>query len=437
MQIANQTFYITIFVILIGLMAVFLARFDEYKSKKSNKFWPISLGLFATSALAFFLVPWTSHYLLILANISLIWGGLSLCLLFRSWRSRISPRSYAAYFILAITLAVIYIILLFTSTTVVRIYYVNSALTVLAVWQIYELLKSHKVDHIYQIKHLVIANCLQIAIRSGRSFDIYVNVNTDLSSIYQEGLLGFSLRVASIVLIVLTCVFVTNYYLEKLWRGYKSVSDALEEGFLLSLNALASARDNETGNHIIRTREYVRVLGQTLHKSSPYKEQISQKDVDLYTRAAPLHDIGKVGIPDHILKKNDKLSDSEWEIMKTHAALGESVLREACPKDLKVKTSKLIDAAIQIAGGHHEKWDGSGYPRGLKGVQIPLAARLMAVADSFDALVSERVYKKSWSSAEAYEEIVGASGTRFDPIVIEAFISSFHEFEKISKKYKD
>ncbi len=435
MQIANQTFYITIFVILIGLMGVFLSKHDEYRLKKTNKFWPWSLGLFALSALSFFLVPWTSNSLLIVANISLIWGGIYLSILFKTWHSRLSRNIYKLIFVFGLVVSAVYVNLLLTSTTVTRIYFVNSVLMLLSIWQIYELIQAYKKGAEIQIKYLIVVECLQIAVRSGRSLDVYLNVSSELTSIYHEGLLGFSLRVASIILIVLACVLVTNYYLEKLLGTYKSSSAAMEEGLLVSLNALSKARDNETGNHILRTREYVRILGLCLLKMDAYKGQFSRKDVDLFARSSPLHDIGKVGIPDHILQKPGQLTDDEWELMKTHAELGESVLRQAKSED--IKHSKLLDVAIQIAGGHHEQWDGSGYPRGLKGEQIPLAARLMSVADCYDALVSDRVYKKRWSFQEAYQEIVDNRAKRFDPLVVDAFIASHEEFKIISERYKD
>ena len=152
-------------------------------------------------------------------------------------------------------------------------------------------------------------------------------------------------------------------------------------------------------------------------------------------KAAPLHDIGKVGIPDGILKKEGGLTEEEWGIMKTHASLGQNVLSAAQMGD--VQHAGVLDVAIEIAGSHHENWDGSGYPRGLKGFEIPLSARIMALADMYDALVSERVYKHKWTHEQAYEEIVGNKGKRFDPLVVEAFVHDSDYFNEIANRYSD
>jgi len=208
-----------------------------------------------------------------------------------------------------------------------------------------------------------------------------------------------------------------------------------EVRLLSSLNALAMARDNETGNHIIRTQNYVKALALRLRSDGYYTESLSDQSIDLLFKAAPLHDIGKIGIPDHILLKKGALTDQEWEIMKTHALIGESVLN-APNVDLHADHD-LIVSAIKIAGGHHEKWDGTGYPRGLAGDEIPLPARIMALADMYDALVSERVYKKAWTPEQATEEIISKRGTHFDPLIVDAFIAEQDSFRVIAEKYQD
>jgi HD-GYP domain-containing protein (c-di-GMP phosphodiesterase class II) len=152
-------------------------------------------------------------------------------------------------------------------------------------------------------------------------------------------------------------------------------------------------------------------------------------------KAAPLHDIGKVGIPDRILLKNGPFTDEEWAIMKTHALIGESVLSSA--NTTHEGGSEVIARAIKIAGGHHEKWDGTGYPRGLAGEDIPLEARVMSLADMYDALLSERPYKKAWSHQEAVKEIITRRNTQFDPLVVDAFIAEQNVFKDISTALKD
>ena len=204
---------------------------------------------------------------------------------------------------------------------------------------------------------------------------------------------------------------------------------------LNSLNALSMVRDNETGNHILRTKNYVRALAERLRSSGAYADELTLKAIENIVKAAPLHDIGKVGIPDEILKKAGSLTDDEWQTMRTHANLGKDVLSAAKLKD--AKNTHVLDAAIKIAGGHHENWDGSGYPLGLKGEEIPLPARLMSLADTYDALVNERVYKKKWSHEEACLEIIRLKGGRFDPRIVEAFIQEKDNFLRISELYGD
>ncbi len=209
-----------------------------------------------------------------------------------------------------------------------------------------------------------------------------------------------------------------------------------EMQYLATLNALAKARDNETGNHVLRTQEFVRLLALRLRVQGRYIEQLSDESIELIVKAAPLHDIGKIGIPDGILLKSDgPLTDEEWIIMKTHTLIGESVLGALdVERDLE---SDMVAKAIRIAGGHHEKWDGSGYPRGLQGEAIPLEARIMALADMYDALVSKRVYKKSWTHDEAVKEILSKRGSHFDPEVVDAFLSELDSFKAISEQYQD
>ena len=208
-----------------------------------------------------------------------------------------------------------------------------------------------------------------------------------------------------------------------------------ERQLLNTLNALAMARDNETGNHIIRTQHYVKNLAIRLRTMGYYVNELSDHFIELLFNAAPLHDIGKVGIPDTILYKPGLLTDEEWLVMKTHATIGMDVLRSSVSKS--ISDVDVMDIAIQIAGDHHERWDGNGYPNGLKGEEIPLSARIMAVADMYDALVSERVYKKRWTQEQAAQEIISNKGVRFDPFVVEAFIAERDKLEEIANQYLD
>lgn len=204
---------------------------------------------------------------------------------------------------------------------------------------------------------------------------------------------------------------------------------------LSSLNALALARDNETGNHVIRTQHYVRAIATRLFEMGQCLDQINGQTIELMFNAAPLHDIGKVGIPDAILQKPGKLTDDEWVIMKTHTTIGENILSAAHLQS--DQANPIINMAHKIAGSHHERWDGTGYPRGLKGKDIPLAGRIMAIADVYDALVSKRVYKPKWTYQEGIAEILSLRGLQFDPLIVDAFVLEESHFNEIAQLHRD
>lgn len=202
-----------------------------------------------------------------------------------------------------------------------------------------------------------------------------------------------------------------------------------------ALACLAEMRDTETGYHIRRTQGYVEALARRLQSHSRFAPILSEQVIRLLVKSAPLHDIGKVGIPDHILRKPGKLTPEEWTVMQTHARLGADAIEHA-ERDAE-KPVAFLALAREIAHWHHEKWDGSGYPDGLTGEAIPVSARLMALADVFDALMSPRVYKVPMSLEESRGIIVSGRGKHFDPDVVDAFIAIFDEFTAIAERYRD
>jgi putative two-component system response regulator len=204
---------------------------------------------------------------------------------------------------------------------------------------------------------------------------------------------------------------------------------------LTSLGALAEYRDPETGEHIKRTQIVVQKLAEVLMKDPKFQKDIPNAEyVDYYATAAPLHDIGKVGIQDEILRKPGKLTDEEKAIMREHPVMGYNVLMEAA-KGLDDKT--MIKIAADIALSHHEYYDGNGYPNKLKGDQIPLCGRIMAVADVYDALVSKRPYKDPYPHEVAVQEILKGKGAQFDPDVVDAFVSIADGLPELYQKFKD
>jgi putative two-component system response regulator len=204
---------------------------------------------------------------------------------------------------------------------------------------------------------------------------------------------------------------------------------------ILALAHLAEIRDPETGNHLKRTQAYVHCLATRLTDHPRFMHVLDTRTIEQLAKSAPLHDIGKVGIPDHILLKPGKLTPEEWDVMKTHAQLGADAIEHA-ERDA-LRPVAFLAFAKQIARHHHERWDGRGYPDGLAGDAIPLAARLMALADVFDALISRRVYKEPFAPELARRMIVEQRGMHFDPDVCDAFDAGYDEFCAIAQRYAD
>jgi putative two-component system response regulator len=212
-------------------------------------------------------------------------------------------------------------------------------------------------------------------------------------------------------------------------RENRSIQDVA----IVALGSLAETRDNETGNHIRRTQAYVGVLAEALKGSPRFAASFADGALELIMKSAPLHDVGKVGIPDNILLKPDRLDPQEFAVMKTHTTLGRDALMRA--ERLVDGDQSFLRFAREIAYTHHEKWDGSGYPQGLSGDAIPAAGRLMAVADVYDALISKRVYKPAFSHEKAAEAIGAGSGSHFDPEIVEAFRSTRDSFREIAEAF--
>jgi putative two-component system response regulator len=226
-----------------------------------------------------------------------------------------------------------------------------------------------------------------------------------------------------------------NAYLEsEVIRRTREVQ-AIQDVTILTMASLAETRDNETGNHIRRTQHYVKALAIKLRDHPRFAGYFTDHVIDLLFKSAPLHDIGKVGIPDKILLKPGKLTPEEFEIMKTHTTLGRDAIEQA-ERQLGTPV-EFLKVAKEIAYSHQEKWDGSGYPEGLSGDAIPVSARLMAVADVYDALISRRVYKPAFTHERAVELISEGRGQHFDPDITDAFMEIREELRTIAKKFGD
>jgi putative two-component system response regulator len=231
-------------------------------------------------------------------------------------------------------------------------------------------------------------------------------------------------------------LYYKNVYLEKLVTQRTHEIAAIQDVTIHAMASLAETRDNETGNHIRRTQNYVKLLAQHLQFHPNYTHFLNMDGViETLFKSAPLHDIGKVGIPDAILLKPGRFEPSEFEIMKSHPELGQNTILQA-ESELGIDVP-FLQYAKEIAYGHHEKWDGSGYPQGLSGEDIPISARLMAVADVYDALISRRVYKEGMPHEQAVQIILDGKGTHFDPHIIEAFVLLHETFKEIASTFSD
>jgi len=211
----------------------------------------------------------------------------------------------------------------------------------------------------------------------------------------------------------------------------REISDA-QQATIFALAKLAEQRDEDTGRHLERVREFCRLLAERLGDGSPYSHYITPEFVDCIQHASPLHDIGKVAIPDRILLKPGPLNPEEFEIMKTHTVLGAENLQQVYNL---YSGNTFIGMGIEIALYHHERWNGTGYPDGLVGRNIPLPARIMAVADFYDALRSDRCYRKGYGHEKVRMMLLQGDGTHFDPELVKAFLSLEEQFQDIHQEY--
>ncbi len=248
-----------------------------------------------------------------------------------------------------------------------------------------------------------------------------------------------SVIAAAIVVCIIYCVKITadldrhkehlEEEVERKTRDLRAHSERmieLQNNTIIGMANLIESRDGDTGEHVKRTSKYVSMLAETAKDRGLYPELLNDDYIELMIKAAPMHDIGKIAVPDSILQKPGKLTPEEFDRIKSHAAEGGRIIREVLGS---IEEREYVDIAVMVASGHHEKWDGSGYPEHLSGEDIPLCARIMAIADVFDALISKRCYKESMSLDEAFTIIAESAGTHFDPVLAELYVSLRPEIE--------
>ncbi len=239
----------------------------------------------------------------------------------------------------------------------------------------------------------------------------------------------FSILLIFIIFIVSGYIY--SDFVHNLEKKDKKASTELFNTSLTLLGRVAELKDVETHNHLVRVPIIIELITQRLKNHSKYNKILSGSYIENIIKASILHDIGKIAIDDSILLKRGKLSDKEFDKMKLHTIVGAELLQDA---QLNVEKKELFSVAIEIAKYHHERWDGHGYPEGLTGTEIPLAARIMAVADVYDALISKRPYKNALSDDEALNIIKAGSGTQFDPAIVKSFTKIHHKiYPKVKK----
>ncbi len=217
-------------------------------------------------------------------------------------------------------------------------------------------------------------------------------------------------------------------------RHYMDTTTKMQNGLIITMADMVENRDSDTGAHIQKTAAYVRIIMNGLKRKGYYPEKLTEQYMNAVEMSAPLHDVGKINIPDSVLNKPGKLTEEEYAVMKTHTTAGKQILERAIST---VKGENYLKEARNMAAYHHERWDGKGYPEGLHGEVIPLSARIMAIADVFDALASPRVYKPAFPFEKALEIIQDGSGTQFDPKCVEAFMDSLPEVKIVLQKYQN
>jgi hypothetical protein len=247
--------------------------------------------------------------------------------------------------------------------------------------------------------------------------------STFYSDLYAAALILAFLWIA---LSLLVCYILLRFSAKKM-QADEQVMD-LQDALLKTMAEMINCRDDITGGHIERTQRLLTILVEAIEKSGIYSEESKGWNKKLLFQSCQLHDVGKVSIKDSILRKIGKLSDEEFEEMKTHTVLGEQLLEKI---EMRTIENDFLNYAKIFAASHHEKWNGTGYPRGLKWHEIPLIGRIMAIADVYDALISERSYKKPFTHEEAVKIIVENSGTHFDPTLVELFIQNSHLFKSV------
>ena len=432
----NAMLHIIAFILAIGMILSLGSYRQILAYSKQNKFWILYVSLFAIYCfLAIFYEFFVKIALPLPAFLSTLIYVIFLFETISKFSNNTKKLINNIYLFLIVMTASCIVAILFNPV----IFFVVSIICCILIS--HEIYKYNNSNLIIRKKFLIfLFACQSILILISISLIISQNIETSAQYTEYNNTNGVIIFIKMMIISNALVVFhyVNQEFYENSIIKESKIRKNTEDQFVQTLASLAMARDDETGNHIIRTKTYVKILAERLRLSCEFTDTITDDYVSLVHAAAPLHDIGKIGIPDNILLKPGQLTNEEWKIMQTHASIGEEVLGVA--KNTvggSDKHARFLNIAREIAGAHHERWDGSGYPRGLKAEEIPLSARLMSVADCYDALRSERPYKQAWSHEKAMEELIQLRGTAFDPRVVDAVVLEEENFCITYDRYAD
>lgn len=311
-------------------------------------------------------------------------------------------------------------------------------LTALVGWITYEAYRAWRVSRNIHYTVVLLALTSGLVALAIRDVMIMNEARVAMATIAYETRAVIQMRFIAYGFLCFALLALNHAYGAQLWRAAVFRRQSRELLLVSALRDVAQVRDNETGNHIVRTSRYVRILARNLAAKAMLDDGGQTGFVSMLARAAPLHDVGKVSIPDNILLKPGRHSEREQKLMRTHAAIGAEILRAASEAGEDAGSAHaLLQVAQDIARAHHENWDGSGYPLGLSGAAIPQSARIMALADVYDALTSARPYKAPWTHEDAVAYIQSLSGSKFDPDIVEAFVEEAELFRATAARLRD
>lgn len=432
--------------IIIFMMTIVMALGFPYVSKDRAEFVnitsvyrPLALFFLGAHFLVLLVVSLFDLKYSLLSPTFLLLADIFVAMEIRSVRAATKKRAEPAYVLLLVASVSLFSLLAFTQFDAAFRVLFYSALTIIVVlWICVELTLSRRYFG-RSLYVLTFASAMGIAISILLRF-----VVAEQSGLFVVGNLKsnsnvlMNLAFTAYGFLFVSLLALNHAYTLSLWRSSAFQRRSTELNLLKVLRNLAAVRDNQTGQHISRTSHFVKTLAKNLKAKGKLDDRGDPNFIGALVRAAPLHDLGKVTTPDAILLKTAKLGPQELFVMRQHAVAGAEILSAASSAmDQDSAAFGIIELASHIAGAHHERWDGSGYPLQLKGADIPQPARIMSVADVYDALTSARSYKVAWSHEAALAHIIGLSGTQFDPEVVEALRDESETFRAIAKRFAD